>query len=111
MPRGAPRDLRSMCTLSLFRAVRTHCRVIPAFAGISVQATQEENSPRCIMMTKRNSRRRKNDYGMQSCHLTRAGGEKQRLLVNADLRRPAIHELFGLTQQAVASFSDRRCES
>ncbi len=64
----------------------------------SVLATQEENSPRCIMMTSAIPGEGKTTT-VCNLAISLAQAEKKVLLVNADLRRPAIHELFGLTHE------------
>ena len=64
----------------------------------SVLAAQEDNSCRCIMITSAIPGEGKTTT---ACNLaiSLAQAEKKVLLVNADLRRPAIYELFGLTNE------------
>jgi len=70
----------------------------------SVLATQEDAQSRCIMMTSAVPGEGKTTTACNlAVSLTQAG--RKVLLVNADLRRPVIHEMFGLTNEhGLASF-------
>ena len=64
----------------------------------NVLATQQDNTPRCIMVTSANPGEGKTTTACNlAISLAQAG--KKVLLVNADLRRPVIHELFGLVNE------------
>ncbi|HTY09528.1 MAG TPA: polysaccharide biosynthesis tyrosine autokinase [Bacteroidota bacterium] len=64
----------------------------------NVLATQQDNFPRCIMMTSAIPGEGKTTT---ACNLaiSLAQADKKILLVNGDLRRPTIHEFFGLTNE------------